>query len=59
MTVVVEERAAPGAAPMELMFERVDLACSDCGYGVVRQPERCPMCGGEEWRARQPRIALH
>ena len=25
--------------------------CSGCGYGASRRgaPERCPMCGGEQW----------
>ena len=30
---------------------RRELACSDCGYGIVldRHPDRCPMCGGDRW----------
>jgi hypothetical protein len=31
---------------------RVEIRCGRCSYGGVvrRLPERCPMCGGGEWR---------
>jgi len=30
---------------------RLELRCAGCGFGaiVVRAPDRCPMCGAEEW----------
>ena len=32
-------------------FGRRELVCPTCGYMIVRdrKPNRCPMCGGEEW----------
>ncbi len=31
---------------------RRELACPICGYRVVvdRHPDRCPMCGGDQWQ---------
>jgi rubrerythrin len=58
MTVLIEERTPPRLVEMTMLFETVDLACNDCGYGVVRQPEQCPMCGCQEWQTRQRRIPL-
>jgi rubrerythrin len=42
------------------MPRRVDLSCTECGYGVVvaQAPERCPMCGGAAWAAPQRRRAV-
>jgi rubrerythrin len=30
---------------------RRELVCARCGYGIVvaRAPDRCPMCGSEQW----------
>jgi rubrerythrin len=30
---------------------RRELVCALCGYGIVvtRAPDRCPMCGSEQW----------
>jgi rubrerythrin len=30
---------------------RRELVCALCGYGIVvaRVPDRCPMCGSEQW----------
>jgi Zn finger protein HypA/HybF involved in hydrogenase expression len=30
---------------------KVELVCSDCGYGIVTvtAPEACPMCHGSNW----------
>jgi rubrerythrin len=30
---------------------RRELVCALCGYGIVaaREPDRCPMCGSEQW----------
>ncbi len=32
-------------------LERRELVCPICGYRIVldREPDRCPMCGGEQW----------
>jgi hypothetical protein len=30
---------------------KIELVCSDCGYGIVTvtAPEACPMCHGASW----------
>ena len=42
-----------GAEDRELVHTvgRRELACPVCGYGIVvgHEPERCPMCGSEQW----------
>jgi hypothetical protein len=37
---------------MPLLEDRkIELVCSDCGYGVVAvtAPDTCPMCHGSSW----------
>jgi rubrerythrin len=45
---------ALAAAPkqdLEVELERDRYICATCAYGisVLRLPERCPMCGDEDW----------
>jgi hypothetical protein len=58
--------ARKGEDQVAQMARKVDLCCSECGYGVVWRtpPEHCPMCGRTVawieppgWTAR--RAALH
>ena len=60
-----DARTAGGSRRVAPMARRLDLCCSECGYGIVCRtpPERCPMCGGEAgWNeprgARARRAAL-
>ena len=45
--------AVPAAESSNDLLARTrrDIGCADCGFGavVVRQPDRCPMCGGTNW----------
>jgi len=45
------QRPEPRAA------RRLEVRCVECGYGcvVAHLPDRCPMCGGSEWRERARR----
>jgi rubrerythrin len=38
-------------------LERRELICPICGYRIVldREPDRCPMCGGQQWELAGPR----
>ena len=38
-------------------LERRELICTICGYRIIldREPDRCPMCGGEQWEVAGPR----
>lgn len=54
-----EAPTAGGSGRVAPMARRLDLCCSECGYGVVCRtpPERCPMCGGKAgWN--EPRGAM-
>lgn len=43
-----ERGTITGGAPPA---QRTELICSLCGYGIVscKEPDRCPMCGGNAW----------
>lgn len=43
---------SPGRRDTRDPLERCELVCPICGYRIVldREPDRCPMCGGEEWQ---------
>jgi len=49
MTAVVP-LPEPQVEPM-VEIERARYMCASCAYGVgmVRLPERCPMCGDHAW----------
>jgi rubrerythrin len=49
MAEVASLESAVGAAGVILLSR---FRCDGCGYGASCRtvPERCPMCGGYEWR---------
>jgi Zn finger protein HypA/HybF involved in hydrogenase expression len=51
---------AAGAAMTRMLASRSEIRCSRCSYGGVvrRLPERCPMCGGDEWTTSASGAAL-
>jgi Zn finger protein HypA/HybF involved in hydrogenase expression len=51
---------ANGAAMIGTRERRVEIRCGRCSYGGVvrRLPERCPMCGGDEWTTLPAKAAV-